>query len=478
MQFVSVAFLIFLPVAALCSAFAPVRLRPVVLLVLNLLFCASLGWENLPFLGLVILITYLSGRLLENGTHATRPVTASCTVLCVGLLVLHRLPFLTGAGGQSHVLSAILAPVGLSFYTLQALSYVYDVAAGRQETERHLIRYAAFVSFFPTLVSGPITRAGVFLPQLQSRPAVWNWDQIRCSILQLLYGYFLKLVVAERLTIIVDTVYRKPSHYGGLVVFIASLCYSMELYCDFAGYSIIAIAAARLVGVELPDNFNAPYLAESVSQFWHRWHISLSTWLKDYVYIPLGGNRRGKWRKYLNILLTFAVSGLWHGSGLTFLIWGLLHGVYQVLGALLQPLRDRLVEILGLRRESFSHRLYRVLTTFLLVDLAWVWFRAPDVSKALQILRQMTHFSPWELWDGSLYQLGLAPVEVWLLLPVLGLILVADHLQASKGDLSRVVLRQSAVFRLCVEVGAVLIIVICGIWGDGYVAGRFIYAGF
>lgn len=287
------------------------------------------------------------------------------------------------SGGR---IKSILLPVGISFYLFMSMGYVVDVYRGTIPAEKNLIPYALFVSFFLTILSGPIERAGNMLVQFKTdflKNIMFDAVRIRDGFVRMLWGYFMKLVLADRIAILVDQVYASPEKYGGAIVAAASILYTLQIYCDFAGYSNIAIGVAQTLGIKVMDNFRSPYLADSISDFWRRWHISLSSWFRDYVYIPLGGNRKGKIRKYLNIMIVFLLSGLWHGAGWTFVLWGGLHGLYQVVGALLKPVKKKLTALLGVENNSISIRLVKIGATFFLVNSAWILFRAHQIQQSV-----------------------------------------------------------------------------------------------
>lgn len=246
----------------------------------------------------------------------------------------------------------LLLPVGISFYTFQALSYTMDVYRGDIVPERNFFMYALFVSFFPQLVAGPIERSKNLLRQV-NQPHVFDYDNMREGLLVILWGFFLKLVVADRVAIIVNTVYGDYPQYGGMYIIVASVLFAIQIYCDFAGYSTIAIGAAKVLGFQLMENFDCPYFSCSIGEFWRRWHISLSSWFRDYLYIPLGGNRRGTLIKYRNIVIVFLVSGLWHGAAATYVMWGLIHGIYQVIGGITKPVRDKLNILFALEAREY-----------------------------------------------------------------------------------------------------------------------------
>lgn len=279
---------------------------------------------------------------------------------------------------------SILLPIGLSFHTFQAMSYTIEVYRGHQNAERHLGIYALYVMFYPQLVAGPIERPQNVLHQFHEKH-YFNYQMAADGLKLMTWGLFKKVVIADRLVSAVDQVYNNPTAYQGLPLIIATVFFSFQIYCDFSGYSDIAIGSAQVMGFKLMKNFNQPYFSKSIKEFWSRWHISLSTWFRDYLYIPLGGNRVGKWRWYYNILIVFLISGFWHGANWTFIIWGGLHGFYQVFGQITVARRDKLVRLM--RHNKFDH-LYKVLqiaTTFVLVSFAWIFFRATSLSDAFYI---------------------------------------------------------------------------------------------
>lgn len=225
----------------------------------------------------------------------------------------------------------------------------------------------------------------------------------------MLWGFFLKIVLADRIAIFVDSIYGDYETYGGFYLIVATVFFAVQIYCDFAGYSTIAMGTAKMLGINLIQNFDAPYISRSVADFWRKWHISLTSWFKDYLYIPLGGGRKGKARKYLNKLIVFLVSGLWHGASLSFVVWGGLNGLYQIIGELLMPVRNKAVEVFGLHTDRFGHKLLQVLGTFVLIDFSWIFFRAPSLMESIDIVKSIAHAkNAWILFDGSLYSCGLS----------------------------------------------------------------------
>ncbi len=487
MQFVSFGFLVFLPVAVLINFIVPRKYRYIWLFVTSVVFYLSLDLMAFAVLAGTILVNFAGGLLIGRSAFPDKEkglseiVTApdktadrrshKGTVLFALLILIDLAALFIFRSGS------IIGAIGISFYMLKTIGYLVDVYKGSIRPEKNFVMFALFVSFFPQVVSGPIDRAGNLLPQFVY-PVTVDFDRLREGLLQMLWGYILKLVLADRLAIFVGAVFDAPGSYPGTVVFIATVFYTFEIYCDFAGYSNIAIGAAKILGIDVKKNFDVPYLAASIPEFWRRWHISLSSWLRDYVYIPLGGNRKGTARKYLNILIVFAVSGIWHGSGLTFLVWGMLHGFYQVIGYLLKPLRDRGAALFGIERSSFSHRAIKVIVTFMLVNIAWVFFRADSLETALVVLRRSLEFTPWAIFDGSIFAPGLNYRNLCLLAMGLLVMAVVDIFEYRGVDIFGRVIAQGIWLRWLVAIGGVLLVLICGIWGPGYDAASFIYQQF
>jgi len=361
------------------------------------------GWWDHRFLALIAISSicdYVVGQALER---ERAPLRRKCWLLLSLVVNLGVLGFFKyydffvsslGEGLQRldiHVhlrtLNVIL-PVGISFYTFQTMSYTIDIYRRQLRPVRDPIAFFAFVSFFPQLVAGPIERASNLLPQF-SAPRQFSTTAARDGIRQMLWGFFKKLVVADNIALFVDQVYANSDQSDGLTLLIGTFLFAIQIYCDFSGYSDIAIGAARLLGFELCRNFAFPYFSRSIGEFWRRWHISLSTWFRDYVYIPLGGSRAKKRRHIVNVVVTFGLSGLWHGANWTFLVWGLLHAAYYI-PSILRPHRAREADVVAEGRLLPSGRdALRMLTTFTLVLLAWVFFRADSVSHACEILATM-----------------------------------------------------------------------------------------
>ena len=281
-------------------------------------------------------------------------------------------------------------PVGISFFTLQAIGYLVDVYLYRVKAERDFLTYALFISFFPSILTGPINKASLVIPQLKSLRPYFDYEKVVEGTRMLLWGMFMKVVVADRLAIYVISVLDHYDRYNGTTCFMASFFYTMQIYADFAGYSLMAIGVGKTLGFELTENFRRPYFSVSVTDFWRRWHISLSTWLKDYIYIPLGGSRCSKARNYLNIIVTFLVSGIWHGANWTFIFWGLLHGVTQAF--------EKMIGQQGCRYTGMG-KFVKIFVTFVFINFSWIFFRMPTLQDAFNVVGRIFDFSQPMGWD-------------------------------------------------------------------------------
>lgn len=355
------------------------------------------GWSFLLLLA-VLAASYGGARLACRAkTEAARKRwTALSVILILAQLFLFKyLDFFVHIVRPNAPFLNLVLPVGISFYTFQTLSYVLDTSAKRTPPEKSFAQYALFITYFPQLVAGPIERSEHLLPQLKAAPAPGRED-LQEGLVILLTGFLMKLSIADPMAKLVQPVYAAPGEAGGLAVLVGTFCFSLQIYCDFAGYSAIAIGASRMFGIRLMENFRRPYAAGTIREFWRRWHISLTSWLTDYVYKPLGGSRRGMFRQCLNTMAVFLLSGLWHGASWTFVLWGLLHGLYMT-GELL--LEKRLPENAWWRRG----------VTFLLVCFAWIFFRAETVPDALTLAKSI--FSGWSAGQirADIALLGLDP---------------------------------------------------------------------
>jgi alginate O-acetyltransferase complex protein AlgI len=402
MLFNSFEFLVFFPTVVGLYFVLPHRLRWLLLLIASYTFYMFWRVEYAIILVISTLIDYICGRMMDRYSEKDRskrkPWLWLSLLSNLGILFTFKYyNFFNGAAtdlaelmgvGYAAPAFELLLPMGISFYTFQTMSYSIDVYYGRTKAERHLGIFALFVTFFPQLVAGPIERAGNLLGQLKQKHD-FDYDRVTGGLKLMAWGLFKKVVVADRLAVLVNTVYNNPTDYEGIPLMIATVFFAFQIYCDFSGYSDMAIGAAQVMGFNLMENFRRPYFSKSIKEFWGRWHISLSTWFRDYLYIPLGGNRVVKWRWYYNIFVVFFVSGFWHGANWTFLVWGALHGLYQVFGEVTKTQRNNMAAVLGLKHSAKVYSIIQMATTFALVCLAWVFFRANSISDAWYITTHM-----------------------------------------------------------------------------------------
>lgn len=500
MLFNSFAFVIFFPVVVLAYFLIPQRGRWLWLLCAS--YCFYMSWNPVYAL-LMLLVTVISygsglfisacGQRLGKGEGKKKKwCLAGCAALNLGILFFFKY-YAFAAGSMEKILSLfhisvqfpafdVLLPVGISFYTFQALGYVIDVFRGEIQAEKNFLRYALFISFFPQLVAGPIERSKNLMRQIYE-PHTFDTERVKDGLLLMGWGFFQKLVIADRIAILVNEIYSNFSSYSGMQLLMATVLFAFQIYCDFGGYSDIAVGAARVMGFTLTKNFESPYYAVSVRGFWRSWHISLTTWFRDYVYIPLGGSRCGRWKKYRNLILTFAVSGLWHGAGWNYIVWGGLNGLYQVAGDLTGPIRTMLKERLHIRTGCGSYHLLQSIITFFFVDFAWLFFRADSLSAALQMLRHMivrpgfmALFQPDTLL--GINTDPLSEKDFYVMLAGLGVLMLVDYWKKRRVDLKGVLARQNFWFRCLVYYGLIFTILILGIYGSGYDASAFIYFQF
>ena len=370
----------------------------------------------LPILLGITLVAYAYGMYLTKTEKRSKGLLASIIVLeLLPLFSFKYLDFLIDSTGDLLSLTSLtiempdfelFLPIGISFYTFMAIGYVVDVFKGKILTEKNLLDFALFVGFFPQIASGPISRASQLIPQLKEKQPLF-YNNLSAGVKMMLWGFFMKLVVGDRAGIYVDIVFGSYMHHNGVSLMLATFMYTIQIYCDFAGYSLIAIGATRTMGIELMENFRRPYFATSVADFWHKWHISLSTWFRDYVYFPCGGSRCSKVKMYRNLMITFLVSGLWHGAAYNFILWGGYHGVNQILGRLLQPVKDNARSLLYISDESIVRRFLDIFMTFCLVAYGWMLFYAPDMQFIVDVTKGYFNFGMPYIHQTTIFFFGI-----------------------------------------------------------------------
>lgn len=399
MLFNSLQFAIFFPVVTLLYFALPHRWRGTMLLLASCVFYMAFVPAYIGILFVTILIDYVAGIRIEatTGTRRKSWLVLSIVSTCAVLFVFKYFDFFNEtialaarSMGMDYAIPALqlLLPVGLSFHTFQSLSYVIEVYEGRQTAERDFGLYALYVMFYPQLVAGPIERPQNLLHQFREEHR-FEYDRVVAGLQLMAWGLVKKVVVADRLAELANRVYDAPQSYTGLPLWIGTVAFAFQIYCDFSGYSDIAIGSAQVMGFTLMKNFDRPYSARSISEFWRRWHISLSTWFRDYVYVPMGGNRVARPRWLANLFITFLVSGLWHGARWTFVVWGALHGAYLIAALLTADVRARVRSAIGLERHPTLLVAWQTTVTFALVGVAWVFFRATSMRDAGYVLTHL-----------------------------------------------------------------------------------------
>ena len=438
MLFNSLQFAVFLPIVFLLYWMIPTKYRWIVLLLSSVYFYMSFNAKTIFLILMTTLISYASALMMskQQDTKKKKMILIGTTFVCLGVLFLFKYLnfFFDTLTALFSIVSipihpmtvTLMLPVGISFYTFQTLSYVMDVYHGKIEPERHFGVYAAYISFFPAISSGPIERAANLIPQIKHGNP-FNYTESTYGLKLMAWGFFKKLVIADNLAVYVDLVYDHIFNYSGFALVLATLFFTVQIYCDFSGYSDIAKGVAHLFGIRLTQNFKSPYFSCSIKEFWSRWHISLSTWFKDYVYIPLGGNRCSKVRQAMNLLVTFLVSGAWHGASWTYILWGTIHGVGQVI--------ENHLHLRPKQQLNKVQSLVRFMLTMSFVVLTWIFFRARSLNEVIYLLTHFYHgiSSPLGYLLGGLQSIGLS-VEVLLRMTLFVVILFVYDYASLKCD--------------------------------------------
>lgn len=465
MSFISLKFLIFfLLVIVIYYAVLP-KYRHMVLLVISYVFYACWDIKYLVFLGITTLSTYICGLYV----HKKRLLLTACIIL--NLLAWGSFKF-------GLTTNSLIIPIGFSFYCLQAFGYLIDVYRGTIVAEKSIIKYALFVSFFPTIVSGPIERSNNLLKQIQNGTE-FVYEKAKKGLLYMLYGCFLKVLIADRIAGAVSPIYSNYVEYEGATLLVATVFYGIQLYADFAGYSYIAVGMAKVLGFEIIENFKQPYFAKSIKEFWSRWHISLSQWLKDYIYIPLGGSRQGKIRTYCNLMATFLISGIWHGTGIKYIAWGVLHGGYQIVGKMTYGIKRNIEQKLKINTECWSYRFVKIVITFILVDFAWIFFCASSMGSALAIIFRM--IGSFNLGEALLNQelfMGLDINLFYILIFEIIVLFLVDVLHEKKISIVAWLNKQNIGFRWGIYLVVALLVLLGVIYNYGMNPSVFIYSQF
>ncbi len=488
MLFNSLHFLVFFIVVTTTYFVIPHKFRWFLLLASSCYFYMAFVPIYILILGFTIVIDYFAGIFLENSQGKKKKLFLIASLIAnIGVLAVFKYyNFLNdnlnilihGIGYQNPIpYLSILLPVGLSFHTFQAMSYTIEVYRGKQKAERHFGIYSLYVMFYPQLVAGPIERPQNLLHQFYEK-YYFDYQRVTDGLKLMAWGLFKKVIIADRLATVVDNVYNNPLDHTGLSFIIATIFFSFQIFCDFSGYSDMAIGAAQVMGFKLMKNFDRPYHSKSIHEFWGRWHISLSTWFKDYLYISIGGNRVSIPRWYFNLFIVFLISGLWHGANWTFVIWGALHGFYLVFAIITKNVRNTIANFIGLNKFPRFNNFLQISITFALATFAWIFFRANSVSNAFYIIKHsitglyqnlsnLYHHLPLNL------KLGLSKRE--LLIGVLAIILMEIiHIMQNKYKMRDWIRSKPTYLRWSIYYAVVLMIVFLGVYENR----QFIYFQF
>lgn len=479
MLFNSIEFLIFFPIVTLLFFVLPHKLRWSLLLTASCIFYMSFIPKYIIILAVTIIVDYFVGIFMWKMQGNKKKAFLIMSLLCnIGILFIFkyfnffnsnmfRLAEFLNWNYSIKNLSIVL-PVGLSFHTFQSMSYLIEVYRGKCKPEKHFGIFALYVMFYPQLVAGPIERPQNLLGQFHEKKQ-FEFYKFVDGLRLMLWGLFKKVIIADNLALIVNSVYNNPYNYKGSSLIIATYFFAFQIYCDFSGYTDIARGVARVMGFELMKNFNRPYFSKSISEFWKRWHISLSSWFKDYVYISLGGNRVGKFKMYRNLMIVFLLSGLWHGANWTYIIWGGINGFYLVFAMLTSNIRNNLNKITGLDRFALIKKIIKVVITFNLISFSWIFFRANRLTDALYIVkncfRGVLSFPKFGYMESKF--------DFYLGILLIGFLIFVELLQR-RSKVSTLLDKKPTYIRWCVYAAAVVSIILLGVTNSS----QFIYFQF
>lgn len=480
MSFTSAYFYLFLIVILMIYYILPIRFRWTILLLGSIVFYCFVSCKALPIMLLTVAFSYgislFMKRIEENIIVKRLLLIIGILIIVIPLATIKYSGFWINELFSKQIRSFVI-PMGISFYSLQLIGYLVDCYKGKIVIEKNPLKFALFATYFPQIIQGPIPRYQQLHTSL-FEDHYFDEQEFSKGLHLIIWGFFLKFMIADKAAVFVNQVFDHYTGYAGLYVLIAGILYSIQLYTDFYACVCLAQGISKLFGIKIIDNFAHPYFAVSIKDFWRRWHISLSSWFRDYVYIPLGGNRKGKLRKNVNLLLTFLVSGIWHGASYQFLFWGFLHGIYQVTGEALLPLRKKVKCVLQIDRDSKLERHISQVITFLLVTFAWIIFRADGLTAGLHmILSIFTTWNPWILFNDSIFKLGLDIKESLVLVVSIYVLYRVSKLQ-EQTSISDSLLKRHLLVRWSVYIGAIVIIMIYGTYGFGFDKQAFIYGGF
>lgn len=483
----SIEFCLFLVLSVLIYYAMPNKKRYLVLLIASYFFYATYNVVFLFWMLFSTISTYVCAILVDyDSVRKKLYVVTGIGINIIILLYFKYFNFIIDNVNYAinifdlnfHISKrSILLPIAISYYTLQVIAYMVDVYNLKIVPEKNFFKYALFVSFFPKLISGPIEKPVSFFQNFgkDDKKAMIN---IYRGGLLFLFGIFIKMVVADRIAILANTVFDHFYIYESFELFIGLIAYSIQIYCDFNSYSLMALGMAKIFGYSITNNFNAPYFSKTIKEFWRRWHISLSQWLKEYIYIPLGGSRCNKLCKYRNILITFIVSGIWHGASWNFICWGGIHGLYQIVESVLEPYREKIEK--HLKSTSVSYKLIQVISTYFLVSFAWLFFRTNDIADSILFIKRLfTRINIWAVFDGAIFNLGIDSKEMIVLVIGLAVVFMVDKILFYTGETFDLFIeKQILIFQVTCIVLLVVSVIVFGVYGEGYAESQFIYFQF
>lgn len=493
MQFNSIPFMIFFPIVVFIYFIIPGKYKKIWLLAASYYFYMSWNPKYAVLIIASTILTYGSGLFIEKSKnkdkkycrHIDKYILAICLISNLTILAIFKYGnfFISTFNlilNQFHI-SIIephfdfLLPVGISFYTFQTLGYIIDVYRRDIKAEKSLLQYALFISFFPQLVAGPIERSKNLLPQLRET-SEFDVDNAKNGLLTMAYGLFMKIAAADNISAVIDPILDSPDDHSGMMLLFATIMFAFQIYCDFNGYTQIAIGSAKVLGFNLNQNFDSPYMGSSVKDFWRRWHISLTSWFRDYLYIPLGGGRKGKIRKQINTMIVFLCSGLWHGAGWHYVVWGALNGLFSVLEDIINPIKEMIGKLLFIDKGKWMYKVFQRIITFILIDFTWLFFRAPKLTTALHILKKILNDFrlAWLINFDFVSAFESSYVLMTVMIPLF-IIITLDVIKYYGKDIKAAIFSQQIAFRWVIYAAIMLVILYWGLYGTGYEQTQFIY---
>jgi len=473
------SFFIFLIITWIAYYATPLKSRWIPLLLGSVVFYCFAGIDALIIMSITVVSTYIFGRILEsnkNKLFIVLPLIINFGIMIIAKYTGFILSNIPGIDNPNDITAKIIVPLGISFYTFQSVAYLVEVYKDKFKSEKNFAKFALYITFFPHIIQGPIARFDQLAPQLFEGNR-FDYEKNVKGVLLILWGILKKTVIAERLGMVVGGIFDTGDYNSTFFVIAGAILYALQLYADFSGYVNIATGVALCFGIELAPNFDTPYFARNISDFWRRWHISLSSWLRDFIYIPLGGNRKGKIRKYFNLFATFFVSGIWHGANWTFIIWGIYHGIISILNAFTYPIGEKIRNKFNIKKTGFLCSAYQMITTSILVCLGWIFFRASDIKTAFSMIKGLFNFDFSGLIGKTQIlcrENGLEESQGIILAIFLIVMVIVEFLNYKRINISDKIVKMPFVVRLFVFVIALITLICFSVSGQG----SFMYANF